>query len=1063
MSETTDMGSVMPERLTDALVQKGLVSRPAAQEAIDRLVLMGGALDTCLLELQIIDEQTLTQALADAYGMEAASPEVLTEDPDDRATRAFPEQWAKKHVLAPLDIVPGGLRVLTPAPADLDALQRLGELLELDIHPVLAPEFRVRQRLQRLYGTLPPERFQALLDRYGCEPGEPASSSTLVGPGRVLNTMTANVPATTTLALDAGPLNPISHFGTDDALLLNPTIEPESSREFEPGGALGPSSALGQNGAVIESRSSAAEPLESFGSDSRIEPPGQDDAIESLNATLAVGRISPNSRAVTKEIQPSNPVRVDSALPTRGSNSDELPHHEMSFGAAIKAVSQASDIDEVVQTTVQYAQQWLRSVTMLRVDGEAVVGWHSQGPEADRVHTLRFEIQEESALKAVIVNRSKYLGPLPSDQVHSHFAAHLNRPLPKMVLVLPVAVQNRTIALLYADNGEASISPRLANDLMLFLTQVQATLEAHLFPRPAPISTSAALIDRFDQEITLEAGPRPPSTTPISDHASLVLEDDAQPLEVPEAVNDSDLPIPLLDEVPYDPSEEPSFESTAAALASRVSVLHRNAPNDDEQWVSETAPNSVMTPAFESARSSALIAEDEDGTDLNSVLEAAPDDERDEADEDQEGWTSAATDDWDDWVSSAIEETRPVSAPSPSPSGRRRLSDDATVPDLSAEAWIRSASEVTRAKQPSADVMHRADLPEPDGGLEEVPVPLTQFAMSRQTVPVGALTIDPPFDVEEDVDDDDDDLLNQEDVINASFEIAQESEDELNALLEQLGSIHPAQREAAGEALAQRGPEVLPQIIARFPGVLSVDPFAPNVQLPAFKKCGITLSLLERCGRDAHRHVVDKLDAPKPLHRFFAIYFYSAVYVPEAIPKLIQRLHDEEPRICMLAARTLFSYRDHRNFPLVLDHLHNRLKATSLTARRHAAYLIGLFRDVTAIPDLIQIFERKEKNLHDVVADALAEITKQRLGHSPKRWRAWWSKNRHRSRIEWLLDGLASKDASLRQSASDELKAVTGIDLGFDGNAPRRQREEARQRWLKWWKAQQARRAVTPA
>ncbi|MEM7677418.1 MAG: HEAT repeat domain-containing protein, partial [Myxococcota bacterium] len=670
-------------------------------------------------------------------------------------------------------------------------------------------------------------------------------------------------------------------------------------------------------------------------------------------------------------------------------------------------------------------------------------------PESELITSLYFEAREESAFSAVIANRSKYLGPLPYDQVHRHFAEHLHRPPPKMVLVLPVAVQDRTMALMYAENGDASISPRLANDLTLFLTQVEATLTSLLYPKPAPISTSAALIDRFDQEVTQEAGPQPPSTTPVSSHSnapSAAPEGAEHPLEIPEAVNDSDLPIPLLDELPADHAEEPSFESAAAALASRVSIHRDSSQIDDSEWVSESPQ------AAYGDHSSVPLAEDADGTDLTSVLEGAPDrpDWLNEDDE-QEGWNTAVTDDWDEWVSGAIEETRPI----------RPHADDATVPDLSAEAWIRSASEVTRAKPPTAEVIHRAELPETDSDIDD-PVPLTQFAMSRQTVPVGALTIDPPFEVDED--DSDDDLLNQDDVINASFEVSSPPPDNLDSLIEQLGSIHPARREAAGEALAQKGPVVLPLVIARFPGVLSVDPFAPDVQLPAFSKCGVTLSLLERCGRDAHRHVVDRLDAPEPLHRFFAIYFYGAVYVPEAIPKLIQRLHDEEPRICMLAARTLFSYRDHRDFPLVLDHLHNRLKATSLTARRHAAYLIGLFRDVTAVPDLIQIFERKEKNLHDVVADALAEITKQRLGHSPKRWRTWWSKNRHRSRIEWLLDGLASKEPDLRQSASDELKAVTGIDLGFDGFAPRRQREEARLRWQKWWKAQQTRRrAVTPA
>jgi len=176
--------------------------------------------------------------------------------------------------------------------------------------------------------------------------------------------------------------------------------------------------------------------------------------------------------------------------------------------------------------------------------------------------------------------------------------------------------------------------------------------------------------------------------------------------------------------------------------------------------------------------------------------------------------------------------------------------------------------------------------------------------------------------------------------------------------------------------------------------------------------------------------------------------------VPEVIPRLIQRLHDEEPRICMLAARTLFAYREHPDFALVLDHLHGRLGATSANARRHACYLIGLFRDVSAIPLLFDLLDKKDKTMLDVVEDALAEITKQRLGGTSKKWRAWWAKNESRSRIAWLVDGLAAKEVELRKSAAEELRAVTGLDMGFDENAPKRQRDEARQRWIDWWTQQ---------
>jgi HEAT repeat protein len=289
-------------------------------------------------------------------------------------------------------------------------------------------------------------------------------------------------------------------------------------------------------------------------------------------------------------------------------------------------------------------------------------------------------------------------------------------------------------------------------------------------------------------------------------------------------------------------------------------------------------------------------------------------------------------------------------------------------------------------------------------------------------------------------------------VVDPTTVVTSPWERQMAGYLDQLSSESESDRMAAIDALTKAGPSTLDTICERFPGPLQVDPFSPDAtNLPPFAKCGPLLSVLERYGWDAHEEVVRRLDAPDPLVRFFAIYFYAAVFVPEAIPRLIQRLHDEESRICMLAARTLFSYREHPDFAHVLEHLHGRLAATSVTARRHAAYLIGLFRDVTAIPALIAVLDHKDKGMVDVAEDALAEIAKQRFNGSARKWRAWWAKNEARSRIEWLIDGLGAKDVVLRRSAAEELRAVTGLDMGFDEDGPKRDREDARQRWLSWW------------
>ena len=1084
----------MPERLTDSLVHKGLVTQQAANEAIDRLVLMGGALDTCLLELRLVDEDTIVHALSEAYGMEAATAETWHRMPDERAVRSFPEQWAKKHGLAPIEVNEQGLRVLSPAPADLDALQRLGELLELTILPVLAPEFRVQQRLSQLYGSRPPERFQALLDQYGDAMGAlspPASEPT---PAAMSN-LPSSIP---------GP-SIIGAASADEAGLSADHLPDEVSEALDRIQDFGP-----------EEPPAPDEPAE--------RSPPTDEPVD-LPEPIEEGEIAtkrglwfthpPDAAQVAENwadsIEPRKAEAVTASAQPEPAEPNPNPMapgpSPMTFAEGVATLGRAQSPDDIAATALAYAHQWLRFVALLRLEGSSLRGWMAQGPQAEAIHSTDLDLDEESAFKVVADTRTHYLGPLPSDATHGQFLAQLQRPPPRMVLIVPIRSQTKTISLLYADDAEANISPRLVADLLLFFTHVQVELETFAGEREStplmvPPSVTARRAEINEAPPALVDEDRPPlefSSSPPDPYGL------PEPTPILEPL-DGEKPIPLLEDSSDiifigESSASGALEAKGASSApiadwqpAAVEIADRSegGPEDvrsgavlpgfpDAPYEPTTEPADILPPqpvsplsdALQtlpdgrlqfSDHSSAMSAEGSDGSDLLAALDS----DRVQAFEepapiDSGSWVPADADSWDDQ-----HEEAPSPALTPPPAVetmRRSLREDATVPDLSAEAWIRASSEQTRAKPLSADVVHRSELPEPDGA--EQPVPLTKVAVSRRTVPVGPLgRLPPPHVIVAGDNEPDSDLLDLDEVL-AEPQVADprplSAEETATALLEQLHSDDLQTRARATDALARGGPDLMPRLMEHFPGALDIDPFGPGMQLPAFSKCGPLLAVLERSGPDAHRFILDRLEAPEPIQRFFAIYYYAAVYVPEAIPKLIQRLHDEEPRISMLAARTLFSYRDHRDFTMALEHLHGRLTANSLPARRHAAYLLGLLRDVTAIPRLIDILARRDRGVQSVVEDALAEITKQRLGSSSKRWRAWWTKNQQRSRIEWLLEGLASKDVELRRSASEELRAVTGMDLGYDGGAPRRQREEARQRWQKWWKAQQAKRAVTLA
>jgi hypothetical protein len=111
-------------------------------------------------------------------------------------------------------------------------------------------------------------------------------------------------------------------------------------------------------------------------------------------------------------------------------------------------------------------------------------------------------------------------------------------------------------------------------------------------------------------------------------------------------------------------------------------------------------------------------------------------------------------------------------------------------------------------------------------------------------------------------------------------------------------------------------------------------------------------------------------------------------------------------------------------------------------------------RDVNAIPTLLRQLDSNVPGIAAAARAALVTLARQDFQESRRRWNAWWERARGRHRIEWLLDALGHKEPELRLAASEELRELTGVYLGYHFDLPARAREEARQRWWAWWRSE---------
>ena len=153
----------MASRLSSLLVRDGLVGVKRMERAFQRQVIYGGALDTILLEMSLVDETTLCEYLSLATGLPAASSDEL-EMISSEATEACPEELARAFYVAPLTVEDDALRVLVSEPVDFAQLEDLADRLDMAIQPLVAPEFRFNLLFSRAFGLPGSARFRKLAE-----------------------------------------------------------------------------------------------------------------------------------------------------------------------------------------------------------------------------------------------------------------------------------------------------------------------------------------------------------------------------------------------------------------------------------------------------------------------------------------------------------------------------------------------------------------------------------------------------------------------------------------------------------------------------------------------------------------------------------------------------------------------------------------------------------------------------------------------------------------------------------------------------------------------------------
>ncbi|MAC27310.1 MAG: hypothetical protein CMH59_12670, partial [Myxococcales bacterium] len=284
-----------------------------------------------------------------------------------------------------------------------------------------------------------------------------------------------------------------------------------------------------------------------------------------------------------------------------------------------------------------------------------------------------------------------------------------------------------------------------------------------------------------------------------------------------------------------------------------------------------------------------------------------------------------------------------------------------------------------------------------------------------------------------------------------------EVDENVEALVSELRRVGPDDEMNTVRAVMALGEIALPVLVRDFPGPLWFDRHRPHRRLPRGRDVSAIARTLVAYGDRAVPYLATLLDAEDTDARFYAVLVARERPHRDLVAPLGRRIFDADPEIGVLALDVL---REMRRFDAEIAQVVQMLRATARVPRRtaeqrgRAARALGELRDQRSLELLVDLLAAREDALVDAAHAALVVLTRQDFGKSRRKWLDWVEANVERHRIEWLIEALLHGDEELRRAAGEELKHLTQEYYGYHPSLPKKDREVAQRKYLRWWETE---------
>jgi hypothetical protein len=389
-------------------------------------VINGGRLGTNLVELGLLTEEKLADALQAQHQLPAAHGEIL---PKPEALELIKGEWCDRHNLLPLRVEGDRLYLGVTTPYPNDQAAELGRRLGKTLQQLVIPEFRMNQRPVDLrFSSQQPDAAQAA--------GGGGAGSELMSEEE-FQSLYAN-------ALTGGRASSLDDIRSEEFEAL-----PASAGQARP-----PTPAPVPPAQVV-----AGAPVPAFGS-------------------------SPSDHIHLERRDPSNaPVPPDADRRSRSQPAAPvlLP---ISFAEAQSELQKIEDRDGVARVVMRFASTKFKRALLLTLQGQVAVGWEGagEGLTGARAKRIAVPLGGKSPFTLVRDSRSHFLGPLRRDANIAAFFRLLGGPAQTSIL-MPILAGGRVVNILYCDSGPNVPTTPDIGELLILSQKVGRSYEAMIARR----------------------------------------------------------------------------------------------------------------------------------------------------------------------------------------------------------------------------------------------------------------------------------------------------------------------------------------------------------------------------------------------------------------------------------------------------------------------------------------------------------------------------------------------------------------------------------------------------